>query len=212
MLPGRIETVRLELLSPPPVDSDMFIQSLFSDAEIVKHLPHLNCNSSGGWTLEQVQKRREGQERDFYANRGWSFVARDKHTLEWVGGAGFRTLDVETNLHGEFGIVIAPKFQRCAYGTEIHLAILDLAFSSRVGVHRVEFRTGIENQAMRSFYDKNAVVHEGVFRDFLKLPGGPPTGFLSMAMYSILAHEWPTIRESLHTALDAATPKATSGS
>ena len=48
------DALDVELVCPPPPESDAFVCALLSDGEVTRHLPHLRAQ----WTMEQVWRQR----------------------------------------------------------------------------------------------------------------------------------------------------------
>ena len=64
--------------------------------------------------------------------------------------------------------------------------LVDLGFE-HFALHRVQLRAATENVRSRAVAERLGMVFEGVLREAEELP----KGFVDLAVYSVLAHEWP---------------------
>lgn len=92
---------------------------------------------------------------------------------------------------------LAADAQRTAINTEAKLLMLTHAFD-RFGVHRVTIKTDALNQRSRAAIERIGARLEGILRSHLPSATG---GVRDTAMYSIIASEWSSVRERLHTQL-----------
>lgn len=87
-------------------------------------------------------------------------------------------------------------YARGAQGTMINpaakLALLDHAFGC--GAERVEFKTDALNAQSRAALSKLGASFEGIFRRRLRRPDG---SWRDDAYFSIIAPEWPSVRERI---------------
>lgn len=93
----------------------------------------------------------------------------------------------------------APGVQGSAVNPAAKLLLLDHAFTH--GIERVELKTDALNVRSRAAILKLGATFEGVFRHHLRRPDGT---WRDTAWYSILATEWPDLRDRLRARLDAA--------
>jgi RimJ/RimL family protein N-acetyltransferase len=153
---GRDEQVTLRMDFPPPAASDAFVCSLLNDAAAVAHLPPLQR----AWTLEDIAARREFHAAAIARQAGWFGVMRigggtpngeadghDASAAEWVGICGLRAIDWATRV-AEFGVLIAPAFQRRGLCAAAVRECLSVAFDA-LGMRRVVLRTAVANAPMR---------------------------------------------------------------
>ncbi len=87
---------------------------------------------------------------------------------------------------GELGYWIAEHAWGRGYATEAAAALCAYAFAS-LGVHRVQARHFLRNPASGRVMRKLGMRHEGVLRDAVRKDGR----FESLALYAVLATEWP---------------------
>jgi N-acetyltransferase len=125
-------------------------------------------------------------------------------TVDTSNGLAFgstRFLDIAPE-HGRVEIGwtwIAPSHQRTATNTEAKLLQLTYAFDE-LGATRVGFKTDQRNERSQAAISRLGAVREGVLRHQFRMPDG----YLRSSVYfSILADEWPAVRERLTTRLDA---------
>ena len=91
------------------------------------------------------------------------------------------------------GTWYAPAFQRTGVNTECKYLLLGYAFES-LGSLRVQFRTDVRNLRSQKAIERLGAVREGVLRDHMLLPDGTVR---SSVIYSILAGEWPAVKDRL---------------
>jgi RimJ/RimL family protein N-acetyltransferase len=127
--------------------------------------------------------------RDEYIS--WATV--DAATGRAVGSTRF--LDIAPE-HGRLEIGwtwIAPSHQRTATNTEAKLLQLTYAFDE-LGATRVAFKTDQRNERSQAAIARLGAVREGVLRHQFRMPDGYRR---SSVYFSILADEWPAVREAL---------------
>ena len=101
---------------------------------------------------------------------------------------------------------LAESAQRTGVNTEMKLLMLAHAFDV-LGVRRVTLKTDARNQRSRDNIERVGATFEGVRRAHMPATDG---GVRDSAWYSILAVEWPIIRERLAARLrPPANPEAT---
>jgi RimJ/RimL family protein N-acetyltransferase len=88
---------------------------------------------------------------------------------------------------------IAPSHQRTGINVEAKFLQLEHAFEV-LGVRRVALKTDARNIKSRHAIEELGGVFEGRLRSHIKLPDG----FIrDTVFYSVLAHEWPNVRDRL---------------
>lgn len=88
---------------------------------------------------------------------------------------------------------IAQSHQRSAVNTEAKYLMLSHAFDD-LGFNRVAFRTDHLNQVSRRAIERLGAKYEGLLRDHMVMADGR---LRDTVVYSIIAHEWPGIRQHL---------------
>lgn len=88
---------------------------------------------------------------------------------------------------------IAKSQQRSAVNTEAKYLMLEHAFTD-LGFNRVAFRTDHLNQVSRRAIERLGAKYEGLLRDHMVMADGRVR---DTVVYSIIAHEWPGIKQHL---------------
>lgn len=125
----------------------------------------------------------------------WATVALDNGRA--VGSTRFGDIDVPSE-RVEIGWTwLAPSRWRSALNSEAKLLQLTYAFDE-LGVGRVALKTDGRNERSQAAIERLGGVREGTLRRHLRMPDG----FIrDTVYYSILADEWPPIRERLRNRL-----------
>jgi len=126
-----------------------------------------------------------------------SWATVDAGTNRAVGSSRF--LDIAPE-HGRLEIGwtwIAPSHQRTAVNTEAKLLQLTYAFDE-LGANRVALKTDLRNEQSQAAIARIGGVREGVLREQLRMPDGY---MRSSVYFSILAAEWPAVKERLRARL-----------
>jgi RimJ/RimL family protein N-acetyltransferase len=189
---------------------------MYSDTNIMKHLPFMTRSNKGGWTVEDAATRRQFMETLHTSEAGLNSVVK-MNDGRFAGVAGFRDLHW-WNRSAEMGIILHSDFWSKGLATEIHLIFLGWAFEV-VKLNRVEFKTSVSNSGMN--YLCKEVMHatlEGTMRDYF--PANDCSDlravsedtqkaltYESVALYSLLAPEWPRAKESLQARMKALAQK-----
>ncbi|MEY2973809.1 MAG: hypothetical protein RIR49_229, partial [Actinomycetota bacterium] len=95
------------------------------------------------------------------------------------------------------GTWLTPSAQRTGANTDAKLLMLAHAFDV-LAVHRVTIKTDARNARSRANIERVGGVFEGVLRSHMRASDG---AVRDTAMYSILAAEWPVVRERLRSRL-----------
>jgi RimJ/RimL family protein N-acetyltransferase len=105
-----------------------------------------------------------------------------------------RYLDIDrTNHWVEVGTWLHPSVWRTPVNTELKLLLLRHAFEDE-HVHRVQLKTDDRNVRSQRAIERLGAVYEGERREHYLLPDGT---YRTSKYYSILATEWPGVREHL---------------
>lgn len=91
------------------------------------------------------------------------------------------------------GTWYALDYQHTAVNTECKFLLLRHAFED-LNCIRVQFKTDLRNERSQRALERIGAVKEGVLRDHMILPDGT---IRSSVYYSILAREWPLVRQRL---------------
>ncbi len=84
-------------------------------------------------------------------------------------------------------------YQRTGVNTECKFLLLRHAFED-LGCIRVQIKTDLRNERSQRAIERIGAVKEGVLRDHMILPDGTVR---SSVYYSILAREWPSVKQRL---------------
>lgn len=155
------------------------------------------------WTVSQVQTPQAmaayveaalAQQRQGTA---LPFATVDRVSGRAVGSTRFGNVD-RSNRRVEIGWTwIARPWQRTALNTEAKVLMLKHAFED-LGCIRVELKTDVLNERSRAAIARLGATEEGVLRSHMVTEGGR---IRDTVYYSILASEWPTVRQRLEARL-----------
>ena len=121
------------------------------------------------------------------------FAVIDPSSGQPVGMTTYMNIDA-ANRRVEIGSTWYRKaVQRSPLNTEAKLLLLRHAFET-LDCIAVEFRTHFFNQASRRAIERLGAKLDGVLRNHVRSPDGT---LRDTCVYSILAHEWPTVRSHL---------------
>ena len=95
---------------------------------------------------------------------------------------------------------IGTPFQRTAINTGCKRLLLGFAFE-QLGALRVQLKTDSRNARSRAAIERMGASFEGVLRNHMLLPSGD---LRHSAFFSVLASEWPQIRQRLDSFLNQA--------
>ncbi|MDR3690042.1 MAG: GNAT family protein [Fimbriimonas sp.] len=122
-----------------------------------------------------------------------AFAVVDRATTQVIGSTSF--MDIRSESRGlEIGSTwIATPVQGTAVNPEAKLLMLTHAFD-QLGAIRVQFRTDARNLRSQRAIEKLGAKRDGIFRHDTIMPDGY---LRDSVFYSILAEEWPAVRDSL---------------
>jgi RimJ/RimL family protein N-acetyltransferase len=127
------------------------------------------------------------------------FVVVEKATGKAIGSTRYGNID-RGDRRLEIGWTwYAAPWQRTAVNTETKRLLLGHAFDD-LGAIRVELKTDALNEKSRRAIERLGAVQEGIFRSHKIVR---PSGRIrDTVYYSILAEEWPAVRDRLDARLD----------
>lgn len=99
------------------------------------------------------------------------------------------------------GTWYATSYQRTSVNTETKLLLLTHAFEV-IGCIRVQFKTDLRNVRSQQALERIGAVREGILRSHMILPDGH---IRDSVYYSIIASEWPAVKDYLIIKLQAYT-------
>lgn len=138
------------------------------------------------------------------AGRAFPFATVERSSGRVVGSTRFGAMD-RGNRRVEIGWTwLASPWQRSALNTEAKLLMLRHAFEV-MGCIRVELKTDVLNERSRAAIRRLGAVEEGILRHHLVVEGGR---IRDTVYYSILAGEWPGVRDGLEARLRRGPPGA----
>ncbi|KEK23234.1 GNAT family N-acetyltransferase [Bacillus gaemokensis] len=121
------------------------------------------------------------------------FVVVDQKTNEIVGSTRLYSISKE-NKTVELGQTwYHPSVQRTSINTECKYMLLQYAFEE-LYMLRVQIKTDLRNEKAQRAIERLGAVKEGVLRNERKLPSGYVR---DAVVYSIIASEWPDVKERL---------------
>ncbi len=118
----------------------------------------------------------------------WAVVLKESGKM--IGTCGFASYHRETRI-AEVGYVIAPAYQGCGFAPEALALLLRYAFCS-MGLHRVEARCFVENEASKRVMEKCGLRYEGTARESLFVKGK----YQTISSYAILASEYRMVGDA----------------
>jgi RimJ/RimL family protein N-acetyltransferase len=125
------------------------------------------------------------------------FVIEESQTGKVIGCTRFHSYH-ESNRRIEIGFTwLGVPWQRTGANIEAKLLMLRHAFET-VGCVRVQFTADVANTPSRHAIERLSATHEGILRSYkISARNGPR----DLAIYSILAAEWPAVRAILEERL-----------
>jgi N-acetyltransferase len=125
------------------------------------------------------------------------FATRLRSTGTVVGMTRFLRLDPENDSVDVGGTYFDSRYWRTPLNTDAKLAMLRHGFEV-AEVHRVSLQTDLRNARSQAAIARLGAVREGVLREDRRLPDGY---YRSSVLFSILAAEWPKVRDRLEEKL-----------
>lgn len=167
------------------------IESLFTIVEGNKEIwKHLTVKMDSYQDMEQyVQVAIKG----FEGETDLPFVVVDQKTNEIVGSTRLYSISND-NKTVELGQTwYHPSVHRTSINTECKYMLLQYAFEE-LHMLRVQIKTDLRNEKAQIAIERLGAVKEGVLRNERQLPNGYVR---DAVVYSIIASEWPVIKEQL---------------
>ena len=124
---------------------------------------------------------------------GLAFATIDKHTGKVAGSTRFMKANLP-HQRVEIGFTfLAKSYQKTLINTEAKLLMLSHAFEV-LKMNRVEFLTDYFNHTSRNAILRLGAKQEGIMRNHTVMPNGR---IRDTVMFSIIANEWPGVKENL---------------
>ena len=192
-LAKKINGNRLRIICPPHKEHDVPTLAMLNDSVCMQHLPAMAKTDCGGWSLEEVELKREEKVRLFQQRAAWAGVIEVNNQLStttttttttttqnssssssssnnhtFAGLCGLRSID-RWNRSGEMGIIVDREFWCRGIAAEVHLLALTYCFEE-LRLNRVTFVTSASNTPMIRFCQEcMCATLEGVLRDMFPL-------------------------------------------
>ncbi len=133
--------------------------------------------------------------------RGTDLPFAVRHLAEGraIGMSRYLDIQVVNQMVEIGGTWYTPALQRTAVNTECKWLLMTHAFET-LGCLRVQIKTDLRNERSQRAIERLGAVREGVLRNHMRMPDGYQR---SSVYYSVLAEEWPTVRDRLRDWLDA---------
>lgn len=179
------QTIRLTPLTPECLPE--LTRAALCAPEIWQHIPYRVQ------TEADVVALLRGSLEEHAAGTRTPFATRLGSSGELIGGSSF-FLTNKTVPTVEIGATwIVPAWQRSAVNTEAKLLQLGHCFEV-LGCQRVELKTDIRNLRSRAAIARLGAREEGVLRSHMRRADG---SLRDTVMFSIIAAEWPEVRDRL---------------
>ncbi|WP_225666829.1 GNAT family N-acetyltransferase [Thalassolituus oleivorans] len=124
---------------------------------------------------------------------GLAFATIDEATNQVVGSTRFMKANLPYK-RVEIGFTFLGKsFQKTRINTEAKLLMLSHAFET-LGLNRVELLTDYLNTTSRNAILRIGAKQEGILRNHMVMPDGR---IRDSVLFSIIANEWPGIKQNL---------------
>jgi RimJ/RimL family protein N-acetyltransferase len=140
-----------------------------------------------------LKKYLEGSIEERNRNFRYPFTIIDKRSNRIAGSTSYANIS-EKDKRLEIGWTwLGKEFQGTGLNKACKFLLLQNAFEN-LGMERVEFKTDVLNMQSRKAMLKIGAVDEGILRSHTLLPDGRRRDTI---YYSILKHEWKTIKETI---------------
>mgnify|MGYP000851211519 CR=1 FL=1 len=183
--------VRLEPLSLDHAE-DLAVAGAYPD--IWRYMPYPVVNSEADMRA-QIEDLLSRQAR----GTDLPFAVRHLADGRAIGMSRYLDIQVVNQMLEIGGTWYTPTLQRTAVNTECKWLLMTHAFET-LGCVRVQIKTDLRNERSQRAIERLGAVREGVLRNHMRMPDGYQR---SSVYYSVLAEEWPTVRERLRGWLDA---------
>jgi RimJ/RimL family protein N-acetyltransferase len=176
--------VRLEPLGEQHLEE---LREAARDPEIWRWMP-LNASASPEMFERYFERALDRSEMEMFATI-------DAASGVAIGATGYHALRPEHRGLEIGGTWLAPQWWRGGANRETKLLLLRHAFEALECI-RVEFKSDALNARSRKALEGIGARYEGIFRSHMIVRGDV---IRDSACYSIIASEWPTVREKLTT-------------
>ncbi|SFD00891.1 Protein N-acetyltransferase, RimJ/RimL family [Chitinophaga sp. CF118] len=175
------------LLKPVSLDDLDSLRTIAFDEDLWLYTP---TKVSDG----NLQSYLESGINDWQANRRMMFSIYQKQDGKIMGSTSIGNFDFK-NRRAEIGWTwLGNEFQGKGFNEECKYLLLSFCFDE-LSLHRVEFKTDVNNIKSRKALRKIGAVEEGVLRQHTLLNNGK---WRDTIYYSILESEWTLLKELYH--------------
>jgi len=122
-----------------------------------------------------------------------AFAIFDKQSGELVGSTRYCAISTQDKTLEVGFTFITPKYQRSYVNTHAKYCLLKHAFE-QLGAIRVQFKAHEDNTKSRNAIKRLGATFEGILRHHRILSDG---SFRNTAIFSIINHEWPSVKAQL---------------
>ncbi len=147
-----------------------------------------SCNTREAWDayFDRALAMRDQQLR-------YPFVIMDLETGKVAGSSSYGNLSI-ADRRIEIGWTwLAAPFRGTGLNRACKFLLLSFAFE-KLDMQRVELKTDVNNRGSRAAIQRLGAQEEGILRSHMSLPSGARR---DTVYYSILASEWPKVRQEL---------------
>ncbi len=163
-------------------------EAIGSDPDIYRWLPFSSPQS-----LDEFSAILRGFIRDSHTGIRLAHAVILKESNRPIGTTSFLDLNPIHNSLEIGSTFYAKEYWRTFVNTESKFLMLSEAFDVR-GVERVTLKTDSLNQRSRNAIERLGAKFEGILRHHMRRPDG---SWRDSAYFSILAEEWPAVKDSL---------------
>jgi RimJ/RimL family protein N-acetyltransferase len=159
-----------------------------AEPEIWRWMPYgpvISEPAMRAWVEEILSRQARGTDLVFV-------VIHQSHGLA-IGSTRFMDIQPAHDALEIGGTWYGPGYQRTGVNTECKRLLLTHAFET-LGAHRVQLKTDLRNERSQRAIERLGAVREGVLREHMRMPDGYRR---SSVYYSILASDWPAVRQRL---------------
>lgn len=177
----KLETARL-ILRPMRVSDAQDMYDYAKDPSVTRYLlwrPHPNVEHTRSYLEYLAGRYRLGMHYE------WAVVLKESNKM--IGTCGFSTVDCANNV-AEIGYVLHPAHHGRGLATEAVIRTLRFGFDM-MGLHRIEARYIMGNDASRRVMDKVGMHFEGVKREAMLIKGA----YRDIGICAVLATEFKSV-------------------
>ena len=177
----QLETERL-ILRPMRVSDAPAMFEYAKDPDVTRYLlwrPHPDVDHTRSYLEYLAGRYRIGMHYE------WAVILKEEDRM--IGTCGFCAVDCPHN-RGEIGYVLNPKYRGKGIMPEAVRRVLRFGFDM-MGLHRIEARYMIGNDASRRVMEKVGMQFEGVHREAMLVKGA----YRDIGMCAILSSEFRTV-------------------